>query len=189
MFNGLASLIFCFRNGYKTSNGDYARAGATAAQGAGLVTEIAKQDSIFGRIAGKVIESCDKIAKSDKAFNLASKTVKLASENVNTVIGLAGVYKTLTAEDKKSEAIIQGSSFLGMLGAEGWMKSHLKEGLSFIPAKGRWGTVLTGLTFVTGSIAASTICENLGRKVAKHIKEKEEIPLECKQTLIDKSMA
>lgn len=195
MYSGVATGIFAIRNADKTMNDNIGRLPVTVGQSAAIIkagSEYAdKSSSIFkatkavnntdkvlkgfDRIANyaskkikTVLNTLDDVAKSDKVFNGISKTVKFASDHVNPLIVASSGVNVLTSDDKKSAIITEAGCLAGMFMGEGWMKKNLDRLLTKLPVNKKWIPVIKGVTFVCGSIAASTAGQKIGKKVAEY---------------------
>ena len=147
-------------------------------------------NSVFKNISTKAINVCDDIAKNDKVFGKIFKVVDFASKNVNNLIVVASGVKVLTAEDKQSELLAQTGNIAGMFAVEGWMKKNLAKYVAKLPINSKMKPVIEGILFVLGSITGSTICYNIGKKVAAKIKKSnEEYKAQQEQNNLPKSIA
>lgn len=175
MYSPVATGLFCFRNGGKTTNGDIGRLPVTVGQAAGALKAVGQSESIAAKPVQVVLENCSELAKSDKFFNGISKTVKFASEHVNPlIVASSGLKVALANKEKRKETIItEGGCLAGMFLGEGWMKGHLDGILTKLVSKnilpgGKWLPVIKGVLFVIGSITASTIGSKIGKKAAQY---------------------
>lgn len=205
-----ATLIFFIRNGNRAQNGESGRSMVAVGQGANLLKQISAMDnSIFkdsrssvqafqtisqnsGRFdkcihymasgARELINDGKKLAESDKVFRGISKGVKFASDNVNPLIVVSSGINVLTSDDKQSTIIAEGGNLAGMFAMEGWMKKHLDGIVEKLPVSKKWRPIVRGISFVIGSIGASTIGCNIGKVGAAKLKaENEKAQLELSQ--------
>ena len=142
--------------------------------------DIAQSDKLFNGLSKTVkfvskqtkivLNTFDDIAKSDKLFNGLSKAVKFASDNVNPLIVASSGLKVAMADKKerKSTLIAESGTLAGMFLGEGWMKKHLDGILAKTPIGKKWLPIIKGVTFVAGSITASTIGNKIGKKAAEY---------------------
>ena len=121
-----------------------------------------------------MINWLNNIAENDKVFGKLSKTVDFASKNVNNLIVVSSGVKVLTAKDKQSECIAQAGNLAGMFAVEGWMKKNLAKYIDKLPLHSKIKPVIEGILFVLGSITGSTICYNIGKKIAAKLKKSNE---------------
>lgn len=170
MYSGVASGIFAIRNCDKTTSGDIGRLPVTIGQGAAVIKAGAQYNNPISRHAKVVLDTFDDIAKSDKVFKGLSKAVKFAADNVNPLIVASSGVKVAMAdkEERKKTLITEAGSLAGMFLGEGWMKNHLDGILSNLPIGKKWLPIVRGVTFVAGSITASTLGNKVGKKVAQY---------------------
>ncbi len=170
MFSPVATGLFCIRNGNKTSCGDYGRLPVTVAQGAAVVKAGSQYNNPFSRGLKTFIDASDDIAKSDKIYRGLSKTVKFAVDHVNPlIVASSGLKVALAAkEDRRDTLIAETGCIGGMFAGEGWMKNNLDKYLAKLPLGKRWVPIIKGVTFVAGSITASTLGYKAGKKVAQY---------------------
>ena len=171
MFSLLSTALFFGRNGYRAQNGEDGRYFVAGAQGVKFIREGAKCNNLFARGTQRVLDSMDKLAKSDKVFNAVSKTVKVASDNVNPLIALLSAFNVITAEDKQTQFISESGNIIGMFATEGWMAKNLDKYLSKLPISKKWMPVVRGCAFVLGSITGSTLGHKLTSKLAYKLKD------------------
>lgn len=174
MFSLLSTALFMGRNGYRAQNGEDGRFLVAGAQGVKFLRETAKYNNAIGASASSFLGSVSNIAKSDKAFNALSKTVKFASDNVNPLIACLSAFNVITAQDKQTALISESGNIGGMLLAEGWMAKNLDKYLSQLPISKKWMPVVRGIAFVMGSITASTLGQKMTSRLAKVIKASNE---------------
>ncbi len=122
----------------------------------------------------KVIDLCNRVAENSKVFGKLEKVVDFASKNVNNLICVSSGIKVLTAKDKESELLAQTGNIAGMFAVEGWMKKNLAKYVNKLPINSKMKPVVEGILFVIGSITGSTICYNIGKKIAAKIKKSNE---------------
>lgn len=175
MYSPVATGLFCFRNGGKTTNGDIGRLPVTVGQGAAVLKSVSQSESIMAKPVQVVLENCSELAKSDKFFNGLTKTVKFASDHVNPLIVASSGLKVAFADkkDRKKTLITESGCLAGMFLGEGWMKGHLDGILKTLASKnilpgGKWLPIIKGILFVIGSITASTIGSKIGKKAAEY---------------------
>ena len=170
MYSGVASGIFAIRNCDKTTNGDIGRLPVSVGQGAAVIKAGAQYNNAIAKPIKIVLDTCDDIAKSDKVFNGLKKVVKFASDNVNPLIVASSGVKVVMAdkEERKSTLISESGTLAGMFLGEGWMKKHLDDILAKTPISKKWLPIVKGITFVVGSITASTIGNKIGKKAAEY---------------------
>ncbi len=170
MYSGVASGIFAIRNCDKTTSGDIGRLPVTIGQGAAVIKAASQYNNPISRHAKVVLDTFDDIAKTDKVFKGLSKVVKFAADNVNPLIVASSGVKVAMAdkEDRKKTLIAEGGSLAGMFIGEGWMKNHLDGILSKLPISKKWLPVVRGITFVIGSISASSLGNEIGKVVAQY---------------------
>ena len=162
------SLLFGARSGNKCVNEDDSIRGLiSAGQGARACSEGAKGTSIFARALGKTATAFNNMAKNDKLMNGIGKTVKFASDNVNPLIVLSSGIKVLKADDRQTEIITQGGCLAGMFAMEGWMAKHLDPLIDKLPINKKFAPIVKGVSFVIGSLSASTLGEFIGKNIAK----------------------
>ena len=158
---------------------------------------LTKLNSVFGNSKGavknapqKVIDLCNRVAENSKVFGKLEKVVDFASKNVNNLICVSSGIKVLTAKDKESELLAQTGNIAGMFAVEGWMKKNLAKYVNKLPINSKMKPVVEGILFVIGSITGSTICYNIGKKVAAKIKKSnEEYKAQEVQNTMPKSIA
>ncbi len=135
---------------------------------------LTKIGSYFKKAPRNMINWLNNIAENDKVFGKLSKTVDFASKNVNNLIVVSSGVKVLTAKDKQSECIAQAGNLAGMFAVEGWMKKNLAKYIDKLPLHSKIKPVIEGILFVLGSITGSTICYNIGKKIAAKLKKSNE---------------
>lgn len=168
MYSGVATGIFAVRNAGKTANENIGRLPVTVGQGAAVIKAGAQYNNAVSKQAKVVLNTIDEVAKSDKIFGGLAKAVKFASDHVNPLIVASSGLNIALAEDKKSTAIAETGCIAGMFLGEGWMKKNLDKYLAKLPINKKWIPIIKGITFVTGSITASTIGQKIGSKAAKY---------------------
>lgn len=191
MANLCTSVLFGIRNVDKATSGDnIARTPVAVGQSANAVKAAAEYNS--------------GIAKGLKNFHASTpflkgcqKTVNFLSKNINPLICAAGVYKVVTADDKKSEAIHQTGALGTMFVAEKAYKaladtkqvkntiSNIKNLNCFKNLKNNIGDkkfkLLSNILYGLGFVATSITGYNIGEKIAKKISGKEEVEKAQKQ--------
>lgn len=117
-----------------------------------------------------VLNTFDEIAKTDKVFNGLTKVVNFAADNVNPLLVASSGLKVALAdkEERKNTLITESGMLTGMFLGEGWMKKHLDGILAKTPVSKKWIPIVKGVTFVIGSITASTIGHKVGKKAAQY---------------------
>lgn len=168
MYSGVATGIFAVRNAGKTTNENIGRLPVTVGQGAAVIKAGAQYNNAVSKQVNVVLKACDEVAKSDKIFGGLTKAVKFASDHVNPLIVASSGLNIALAEDKKSTAIAETGCIAGMFLGEGWMKKNLDTVLNKLPVNKKWIPVIKGVTFVAGSITASTIGQKIGKKAAEY---------------------
>lgn len=168
MYSGVATGIFAIRNADKTMNDNIGRLPVTVGQGAAVIKAGAQYNNAVSKQAKAVLNTLDDIAKTDKVFGGLTKAVKFASDHVNPLIIASSGVNVLTSDDKKSAIITEAGCLAGMFMGEGWMKKNLDRLLTKLPVNKKWIPVIKGVTFVCGSIAASTAGQKIGKKVAEY---------------------
>lgn len=128
-------------------------------------------NSVFEKISDKLVNVGEKVVQNDKFLGKVAKVVDFASKNVNNLIVVSSGIKVLTSDDKQSEFISQMGNVAGMFAIEGWMKKNLAKYINKLPINNKLKPILEGIVFVIGSISGSTICYNIGKKVAAKLKE------------------
>lgn len=196
MYSAVASSFFAVRNAKKTENGEVGRSAVALGQTAGVVQEIAKYDGAFAKTARCACSVFSDLAKQNKAFDYAGKFTQFAVNNVNPLICVSGVIKTMTAEDKVKTGIVETAALSAMFLGEGFTKKHYEEIIKSKTCQNllekaqkskifkpffeylkinRWNNkaalVLKGLTFVIASMTSYTIGENLGKNIADDVKK------------------
>ena len=170
----VANILFTIRNGNRTQNGEGGRGLVTVGQAAKFFKQVSSYDNMFGHGTKSAINAFQKIAQSDKTFKYISKGVKFASENINPLICVSSGINVLTSDDKQSAVIAEAGNLAGMFAMEGWMKKHLDGIVEKLPISKEWKPIVRGIAFVLGSIGASTLCYNIGKKAAARLKEENE---------------
>lgn len=178
----VANILFTVRNGNRTQNGEGGRGLVTVGQAAKFFKQVKNYDNIFGDMTKSAINAFTKISENDKAFRYLSKGVKFASENINPLICVSSGINVLTSDDKQSAVIAEAGNLAGMFAMEGWMKKHLDGIVEKLPISKKWKPILRGILFVCGSIGASTLCYNLGKKGAAKLKEENQKYQEAQQS-------
>ena len=168
MYSGVATGIFAYRNANKTANENIGRLPVTVAQSAAVLKAGAQYDNAVSKQAKVVLNTLDEVAKTDKVFRGLTKVVKFAENNVNPLIVASSGLNVLTADkkDRKKTLISESGCLAGMFIGEGWMKKNLDGILAKLPVNKKWIPIIKGVTFVIGSISASTLGEKIGEKVA-----------------------
>ena len=166
----LSTVLFFLRNGKRAQDGEGGRGFVAIGQGAKVVKQICEYDNIFARGTKSAVNAFKTIAENDKIFNGISKGVKFASENVNPLIVVSSGINVLTSDDKQSTIIAEAGNLAGMFAVEGWMKKNLDNVLKTLPISKKWLPVVRGITFVIGSIGASTLCYNICKAAASKLK-------------------
>ena len=170
MYSGVASGIFAIRNCEKTTNGDIGRLPVSIGQTAGVLKASAQYNNALSKQAKVVLNTFDEIAKSDKLFKGLTKVVNFAADNVNPLIVVSSGVKVAMAdkEERKNTLITETGTLAGMFLGEGWMKKHLDGILDQLPINKKWIPIIKGVTFVAGSISASTLGNKIGKKAAEY---------------------
>ena len=171
MFSAVSTLIFGVRNFGRARDGEDGRAAVAGAQGASLFREIAKYDNMVARGAKSALNLFNEVAKDDKVFKGVSKVVKFASDNVNPLIVVSSGINVLKSDDKQSAVISETGNLAGMFAMEGWMSKNLDKHLQKLPISKKWMPIVRGITFVIGSIGASTVGHKIGSICASKLKE------------------
>ena len=174
MFSAISTLIFGVRNFNRARNGEDGRAAVAGAQGASLFKEIAKYDNMVARGAKSALNLFNEVAKDDKVFKGVSKVVRFASENVNPLIVVSSGINVIKSDDKQSAIIAESGNLAGMFAMEGWMAKNLDKHIQHLPINKKWIPVVRGITFVFGSIGASTVGHKIGSICASKLKEENE---------------
>ena len=152
-------------------------------------------DNSIARSASETVSEWSKYTKQYKGLDYVDKGAKWGMNHINHLICAASIYKVAKAksDDKVNTAVTEAGTLSGMFAGEGWMKENLgkyineknvselaeklanKQGLAevseFLLKSGNAGKVASiakGVTFVTGSVIAST----LGGKGGKYIADK-----------------
>lgn len=170
----VANILFTIRNGNRAQNGEGGRGLVTVGQAAKFFKQVKDYDNVFGDMTKSAISAFSKISENDKTFRYISKGVKFASENVNPLICVSSGINVLTSEDKQSTVIAEAGNLAGMFAMEGWMKKHLDGIVEKLPISKKWKPIVRGIAFVLGSIGASTLCYNIGKKAAVKLKQENE---------------
>ncbi len=206
MFSAVASTIFAVRNVNKTQNGEVGRGTVALGQTAGVIQEIAKYDNIVSNTARSALSVFSDLAKEHKAFEYAGKFTKFAVDNVNPLICVSGVIKTMTSDDKLKTGITEAAALSAMFTGESLVKknydkvvnsSAFKNSLNKVSKnkyakpifeylekhnlKGKAGLIIKGLFFVSASIGSYSIGQKLGDKLADAVKENETAPRKINQ--------
>lgn len=170
MYSGVATGIFAVRNAGKTANENIGRLPVTVGQTASVIKAGAEYNNAVSKQAKVVLNTCSEIAKTDKVFNGLTKVVKFASDNVNPLIIASSGLNVLMAnkEERKKTLISETGCIIGMFAGEGWMKKNLDKYLDKLPINKKWIPIIKGVIFVSGSIAASTVGQKVGKKVANY---------------------
>lgn len=167
----VANILFTIRNGNRANNGEGGRGLVTVGQAAKFFKQVSNYDNMFGKGTRSAINAFNRISENDKVFRGISKGVKFASEHINPLICVSSGINVLTSEDKQSAVIAEAGNLAGMFAMEGWMKKNLDGIVDKLPISKKWKPIVRGIAFVIGSIGASTICYNIGKKIAKNLKE------------------
>lgn len=167
------SAIFGVRNVDKVHNGDTGRSAAATFQlfnaGKNALESAAKLDNTLGKGAQSAVAAMETVSKSGKAVEIAAKIVKFGSDNVNFLLCGAAGYRILKADNKEKAVKKELWGMSTMFGVEHLMREgfkskamtnfknnvnnkYLKAGIS----------ILEGVLFVLGSIAASTTGYKIG---------------------------
>ena len=170
----VANILFTIRNGNRTSNGEGGRGLVTVGQAAKFFKQVKEYDNIFGNVTKSAINAFGRISENDKAFRYLSKGVKFASENINPLICVSSGINVLNSDDKQSTLIAEAGNLAGMFAMEGWMKKNLDSIVNKLPISNKWKPIVRGIAFVCGSIGASTLCYNIGKKAAAWLKSENE---------------
>lgn len=206
MFSAVASTIFAVRNVNKTQNGEVGRSTVALGQTAGVIQEIAKYDNIVSKTARSALSVFSDLAKEHKAFEYAGKFTKFAVDNVNPLICVSGVIKTMTSDDKLKTGITEAAALSAMFTGESLVKknydkvvnsSAFKNSLNKVSKnkyakpifeylekhnlKGKAGLIIKGLFFVSASISSYSIGQKIGGKLADVVKENETAPRKINQ--------
>lgn len=165
-----STLLFFCRNSNRAQNGEGGRGFVAIGQGAKVIKQISEYDNIFSKGTKGAINAFKTVAQNDKVFSGIYKGVKFASENINPLIVVSSGINVLTSEDKQSAIIAETGNLAGMFAMEGWMKKNLDKVLSNLPISKKWMPVVRGITFVIGSVGASTIGYKIGKFGASKLK-------------------
>lgn len=188
MGNPISSLIFSARNTDKFQNGDIGRLPVAIGQANNVLLAAKDIQNPLGmaiRTTGDVFEQ---VSKSEKLLEYAGKGVNFVSKHINPFICVAGGVKVLTAEDKGSALIEETASLGAMFTGEHFLKKyaeqiHQNTGINklakafdaqFLKSKpklkGKFGKVLEGVLFVTGSIISYAAGNKVGKLATSNIK-------------------
>ena len=96
--------------------------------------------------------------------------IELAKNNVNPLIVCSSGLNVLLADDKQSAIISESGNLSAMFLCEAMMKKHLDKIFAKLPINQKWLPVVKGITFVIGSIGASTIGQKIGKILAAKLK-------------------
>ena len=188
------STVFLYNNVKKVENGEKARGTVVFAQGAKIAEAIAKYHDSTAKNASEAFNIFGKYAKDSKVLDYAGKGVNWATHNVNPLICVSGVYKTLTSDDKVHTGITQLGAISGMFLGEGLMKRNMDKvineqnitklaesikdvkGLGSIAQTllkngngGKAAAIVKGIAFVCASITSYAIGEKIATKAADNI--------------------
>ena len=136
------------------------------------------------------------VNKLDKTAKIAKAGAQMASSYVNPLLCVGSFARVCGSEDKPSTAIEETCAMSSMFGVEALMKNQFKSGsvlaesrlvksgveqlgetMAKIPLLNRCkvgavGGVLTGLTFILGSISGYTLGHNIGENIADNTTRK-----------------
>lgn len=153
-------------------------------------------DNSIAKTASETVSEWTKYTKQYKALDYVDKGAKWGMNHINHLICAASIYKVAKAksDDKVNTAVTEAGTLSGMFAGEGWMKENLgkyineknvaelaeklanKQGLAevseFLLKSGnasKVASVVKGVAFVTGSIAASTLGGKAGKVVADYV--------------------
>lgn len=136
------------------------------------------------------------VNKYDKATRIANAAAHTASNYVNPLLCVASFARVVANEDKPSATIEESCAMSSMFGVEKLMKSQFKPGSVLAESRlvksgaenlgevmqkipllnkckvGAVGSVLTGLTFIVGSISGYTLGHNIGKEIADNTTRK-----------------
>lgn len=171
----VANMLFFVRNGNRAQGGEGGRAAVAIAQGTKFVNQVSQYDNMFAKGTKSALNAFNKIAENDKLFKGISKGVNFAKDHVNSLIVVSSGLNVITSKDKKTELICESGNLLGMFAMEGWMKKNLDKYIQKLPVSNKWKPIVRGITFVAGSIGASTLCYNIAKKIAKSFKTPREL--------------
>ena len=193
--------LFCYRNFQKTENGEVARVPVFVFQGAKVLAATGKAvhqyDNSIAKSASEAVSEWSKYKKQYKALDYVEKGTKWGMNHINHLLCAASVYEVAKSDDKVNTAVVEAGALSGMFAGEGWMRENLgkyinekqvaefaeklanKQGLAevseFLLKSGNAGKVASiakGVTFVTGSVAASTLGGKIGKCVADKVSPK-----------------
>ena len=185
MFSPVATLMFSVRNTNRASNGEAGRSLVAVGQAAGVASEGMKYNNIVSNLLRKGAKVCQEVAESDKVFKGITKAVNFAKNNVNPLIVCSSGLNVLLADDKQSAIISESGNLSAMFLCEAMMKKHLDKIFAKLPISKKWLPVVKGITFVIGSIGASTIGQKIGKILAEKLKTaNEKAQLEQQQAAI-----
>lgn len=174
------SALFGVRNVDKVQNGDTGRSAAATFQlfnaGKNALESASKLHNELGKGAQSAITAMETLSKSGKALETAAKVVKFGSENVNVLLCGASAYRVLTAENKEKAVKRELWGMTTMFGVEHLMREGFKS-KAMMNLKNKVNnkyaktgiSILEGILFVMGSIAASTT----GFKIGETLYEEE----------------
>ena len=167
------SALFGVRNVDKVQNGDTGRCAAATFQlfnaGKNALESATKLHNSLGKGAQSAVSAMKTVSNSGKALETAAKVVKFGSENVNVLLCGAAAYRVLTAENKEKAVKKELCGMGTMFGVEHLMREgfkskammNLKNNINNKYAKVGI-SILEGVLFVIGSIAASTTGYKIG---------------------------
>ena len=170
------SALFGVRNVDKVQNGDTGRSAAATFQlfnaGKNALESATKLHNTLGKGAQSAITAMETVSKSGKALETAAKVVKFGSDNVNVLLCGAAAYRVLTAENKEKAVKKELWGMSTMFGVEHLMREgfkskammNLKNKVNNKYAKAGI-SILEGVLFVMGSIAASTAGFKIGESL------------------------
>lgn len=187
-YSGVATLGFIGTNSNKVfGQGDWTRIPVLAGQVINAGDEATKLSSTLSGQTYKILQNCDTIAKTDKAFGFVYKAGKFIKNNINPLIIASSAIKVaLTPKEEREKALITETGTIGgMFLAEGFMKKNLQKYLDKLPVNKKFLPIIKGITFIAGSLAGCAIGNKIGKNIAnlwntpldKNHREKKELAL------------
>lgn len=181
------SALFGVRNVDKVQNGDTGRCAAATFQlfnaGKNALESATKLHNSLGKGAESAVTALKTVSESSKALETAAKVVKFGSENVNTLLCGAAAYRVLKADDKEKAVKKELWGMSTMFGVEHLMREgfkskammNLKNNIKNKYVKAGV-SMLEGVLFVMGSIAASTTGYKIGETLYEEEKKLSKSP-------------
>jgi hypothetical protein len=143
---------------------------AVGAETNGIFRYFCKGVNFLDKKIRAMSNTIENLAKTDKLLNYSTKAINFVKHNINPLIVASSTVKVALAkkEDRRDTFFAEAGCVSGMFLGEGYMKKNLDKYLNKLPINKKWLPLIKGVVFVSGSITASTIGQQVGKKIAQY---------------------